>query len=110
MSKFFFKGRPDVMGNYGQTGYSPKPNIKLGTNEKPLELSVKTEIRKKEIEAILAEKSLVALIKVEPELEENILDLECALNKPKTQRFEKVPERNAPCLCGSGKKYKKCCG
>ena len=21
-----------------------------------------------------------------------------------------TPERNAPCLCGSGKKYKKCCG
>jgi hypothetical protein len=23
---------------------------------------------------------------------------------------ENVPERNQPCLCGSGKKYKKCCG
>jgi uncharacterized protein len=21
-----------------------------------------------------------------------------------------VPERNAPCPCGSGRKYKKCCG
>ena len=21
-----------------------------------------------------------------------------------------VPDRNAPCPCGSGKKYKKCCG
>ena len=23
---------------------------------------------------------------------------------------EKAPERNSPCTCGSGKKYKKCCG
>lgn len=23
---------------------------------------------------------------------------------------DKVPDRNAPCPCGSGKKYKKCCG
>ena len=31
-------------------------------------------------------------------------------NKPQTTRFEKTPNRNDPCLCGSGKKYKKCCG
>jgi len=26
-------------------------------------------------------------------------------------RYEQVqlPDRNAPCICGSGKKYKKCC-
>jgi hypothetical protein len=25
-------------------------------------------------------------------------------------RVEKTPGRNEPCFCGSGKKYKKCCG
>ncbi len=25
-------------------------------------------------------------------------------------RVEQKPERNDPCPCGSGKKYKKCCG
>jgi preprotein translocase subunit SecA len=25
-------------------------------------------------------------------------------------RVEKEPGRNDPCPCGSGKKYKKCCG
>nr|WP_225740921.1 SEC-C metal-binding domain-containing protein [Pseudoalteromonas nigrifaciens] len=29
--------------------------------------------------------------------------------KSTPQVFDKVPERNSPCLCGSGKKYKKCC-
>jgi hypothetical protein len=28
----------------------------------------------------------------------------------KTIRKEKLPGRNDPCPCGSGKKYKKCCG
>jgi uncharacterized protein YecA (UPF0149 family) len=25
-------------------------------------------------------------------------------------KADKLPDRNAPCPCGSGKKYKKCCG
>ncbi len=31
---------------------------------------------------------------------------------PKTEpiKADKTPDRNAPCPCGSGKKYKKCCG
>ena len=33
-------------------------------------------------------------------------------NAPKadTIKASKEPARNAPCPCGSGKKYKKCCG
>ncbi len=30
--------------------------------------------------------------------------------KPATRRVETTPGRNDPCSCGSGKKYKKCCG
>ena len=45
MSKFFFKGRPDVMGDYSKSGYSPKPKIKLGSATKPLSLVVKDEKR-----------------------------------------------------------------
>jgi hypothetical protein len=33
-----------------------------------------------------------------------------AFKKSKTVRKEKQPGRNDPCPCGSGKKYKKCCG
>lgn len=33
-----------------------------------------------------------------------------AYKKSKTVIKEKVPGRNEPCPCGSGKKYKKCCG
>ena len=35
---------------------------------------------------------------------------DCVMNpKPETRSVEKIG-RNAPCPCGSGKKYKKCCG
>lgn len=110
MSKFFFKGTIDVMGKYGKSGYSPKRNVKLGSEAQPLSLIVKTEQRKVEIETILLEHALIGTVEVLDNEEENILELDAVLNKPKTQRFEKVPERNAPCSCGSGKKYKKCCG
>lgn len=32
------------------------------------------------------------------------------LRRPQTIRVPKTPGRNDPCLCGSGKKHKKCCG
>jgi len=33
-----------------------------------------------------------------------------AAEKPKPIRVAKLPGRNDPCPCGSGKKYKNCCG
>jgi uncharacterized protein len=30
--------------------------------------------------------------------------------RPETVRVAPKPGRNDPCPCGSGKKYKKCCG
>jgi len=33
-----------------------------------------------------------------------------AFKKSKTVIKDKLPGRNDPCICGSGKKYKKCCG
>jgi len=109
MSKMFFKGRIDARLNHVKSGYNTKRDIKLGTVELPLNLIVKTTERKAEIEAILAETKLVANIEVNAEKEENTLDLDGMLNKPKTTTFAKTPNRNDPCSCGSGKKYKKCC-
>ncbi len=31
-------------------------------------------------------------------------------NKPLPVRVQVLPGRNAPCTCGSGRKFKKCCG
>lgn len=41
---------------------------------------------------------------------EKIQEITKAHNKSKTLIKDKEPGRNDPCPCGSGKKYKKCCG
>ena len=42
--------------------------------------------------------------------EEKRAEIEKAYKKSRTVRKEATPSRNDPCPCGSGKKYKKCCG
>lgn len=42
--------------------------------------------------------------------EEKIAEIVKDFKRSKTVRKEKEPGRNDPCPCGSGKKYKKCCG
>jgi len=110
MSKFFYRGTPDIMGDYGKSGYNPNPNVKAGSESAPLSLVVATEARALEVQATLEQHQLFANIEVNGDAEENLAELELMINKPKTQRFEKTPERNEPCSCGSNKKYKKCCG
>ena len=41
---------------------------------------------------------------------EKRLEIYNEFKKSKTVRATKKPGRNEPCPCGSGKKYKKCCG
>ena len=108
--KFFFKGKKEKKPKHASYGYNTKRVVKSGTKEAPLSLVVNNEERKAEIEQLVQENGLVADIEVNAEVAENICELEAVLNKPETTRFEKKPKRNDPCPCGSGKKYKKCCG
>jgi SWIM/SEC-C metal-binding protein len=84
--------------------------IKLGTKKKPAVVKVQTEERLKEITSMFEEKGWEFIIGLEPDQPEDITDLDLLLNKPKTTVVEKTAGRNEPCPCGSGKKYKKCCG
>ncbi|GIU10688.1 MULTISPECIES: PBPRA1643 family SWIM/SEC-C metal-binding motif protein [unclassified Shewanella] len=108
--KFFFKGRKTPKPKHESYGYNTKREIKVGTEENPLQLLVQTAEREAEVLQLLTDNELVGMITVDPSQEENILLLKGLLNKPQTTRFEKSPNRNDPCVCGSGKKYKKCCG
>lgn len=110
MSKLFFKGRIDAREQYQRFGYNTKRQVKLGSSELPLTLLVNTEERKQEISLLVEEHDLVAQIEVAPTKEENIVELTTILAKPKTQAKVTLPNRNDPCSCGSGKKFKKCCG
>ena len=42
--------------------------------------------------------------------EEKQLEIHTEYRRSRTVVKEKLPGRNNPCPCGSGKKYKKCCG
>ena len=110
--KFFFKGRQDARQDHKNSGYTAKGNIKRGSKKYPLQLSVGSEQRKAEVAALVAEHALFADIVVteDAEAEENIAELMALVNKTDTVKVDKTPARNEPCACGSGKKYKKCCG
>ena len=110
MHKLYFKGRIEPRENYQRFGYNTKREQKLGTANLPLSLKVASEQRKKEIEALLEQHNLRAHIEIDASSGENLLELEGIINKPKTQIVEITPKRNDPCSCGSGKKFKKCCG
>jgi SWIM/SEC-C metal-binding protein len=83
---------------------------KLGTEKRPAIVRVQTEERMKEVAAIFEENGWKFTIGIEPDQPEDIADLELLLNPTATRRVEKKIGRNEPCPCGSGKKYKKCCG
>jgi SWIM/SEC-C metal-binding protein len=110
--KFFFNGRQDARQDHGTAGYTTKAGIKSGSKKYPLQLTVSSEQRKAEVAALVAEHELFADIQVseDAEIEENLAELTALINRTDTLKLAKTPNRNEPCSCGSGKKYKKCCG
>ena len=90
--------------------FDGKKTAKLGTEKNPAVVNVQTEKRAKELESVFDENGWKYTIELEPDRPENIKALEILLNPIKTKIAEKKVGRNEPCPCGSGKKYKKCCG
>ena len=83
---------------------------KLGTAKNPAVVKVKTKKRMKEVAAIFEKNDWNYKIELDPDAPEDISELELLQNWPKTTLAETKVGRNDPCPCGSGKKYKKCCG
>ena len=90
--------------------FDGQKTAKLGTEKRPAVVHVQTKERMKEVAAIFEERGWIFTIGLESDKPEDITDLEILLNTPKTKIAEKKVGRNEPCSCGSGKKYKKCCG
>ena len=110
--KFFFMGRQDARENHIEYGRDVNASRKFGSKKYPLQLVVTSEVRKKEVEKLVAEAQLYAVVKFDDSKDavESITELTVLLNKKAAVKVDKVPARNEPCNCGSGKKYKKCCG
>ncbi len=83
---------------------------RLGTAKKPAVVNVQTEERSKEVAALFEKNGWHHSIEVDPDKPEDIGDLERLQNPVQTRTVEAKIGRNAPCPCGSGKKFKKCCG
>ncbi len=90
--------------------FDGKKPAKLGTEKNPAVVTVQTEEKVKELEAVFEDNGWQYKIELEPDKPEDITALEILLNPIKTRIAEKKVGRNEPCPCGSGKKYKKCCG
>ncbi len=111
--KFFFKGRQEARVNHVEYGYEAKGNNKAGSKKYPLTLTVTNESRQQEVKAMLADAGLHGDVRIDSAAGavESIDSLLVLLNKTATVvKQEKTPSRNEPCSCGSGKKFKKCCG
>ena len=87
-----------------------KKIAKLGTTKNPAVVTVQTEKRLKEVASQFEERGWKYTVELEPEKPEDITQLNLLLNPPQPKIAEKKIGRNDPCPCGSGKKYKKCCG
>jgi SWIM/SEC-C metal-binding protein len=83
---------------------------KLGSASNPAVVRVQTPRKADEILSICNKNDWEVIVGVEPDKPENIVDLEKLLNPPTPLRNPVKVGRNDPCSCGSGRKYKKCCG
>jgi len=110
MSKFFFDGKANNNNERGKKRVGGDRVLKMGTKKSPAQLSVQTEERKTKIEALLADNQWFADIVIDKNVPENIKDLEFLQNNQVISVTTKKAGRNDPCPCGSGKKFKKCCG
>ncbi len=90
--------------------FDGRKTAKLGTEKNPAVVTVPTKKRLKEVTALFEEKGWKYKIDLEPDKPEDIADLTRLLNPLKPAIAEKKVGRNEPCPCGSGKKYKNCCG
>ena len=90
--------------------YDGQRPARLGTGNNPAVVSVKTKKRMKEVAAIFEKNGWTYKIDLVPDKEEDVSALEMLMNWPKPVTAEEKVGRNEPCPCGSGKKYKKCCG
>ena len=93
-----------------KSNFKDKKNLRLGTKKAPAQINVQTEEREQELIEICSTNGWSCVITLDPEQDENTSDLDILQNKLATAVSTKMANRNDPCPCKSGKKYKKCCG
>jgi SWIM/SEC-C metal-binding protein len=83
---------------------------RTGTSKRPAVVRVQTQARAQEILSICERNDWKVIVGIEPDKTEDVSDVERLLHPPAPAKSATAPGRNDPCPCGSGRKYKKCCG
>lgn len=96
-------------GGGSETEGAAENMAKLGTEKRPIVVGVQTEARAQYVAQECAKHGWHYIIGLEEDEPEMMADLERALNRSLPVHAQKIG-RNDPCPCGSGRKYKKCCG
>lgn len=82
---------------------------KLGSEKRPVIVRVRLEDRAREIAEFCSKSGLHYIIGIEPNMLEDVSDIETVLKQRRRAPTVSRPSRNAACPCGSGRKYKSCC-
>mgnify|MGYP001815985291 CR=1 FL=1 len=90
--------------------FDGQKTARLGTPKNPAAVTVKTKKRQKEVISIFEKNGWSHTVELDPDKPEDVTDLETLQHPVQTRVAEKKTGRNDACPCGSGKKYKKCCG
>lgn len=83
---------------------------KVSSQKRPAIVQVKNDQKAAEIQKICDDNEWFVKINIKPGEPEDVSAVDQLLNPPKTIITDKKIGRNDPCSCGSGKKYKQCCG
>jgi len=102
--------RSGVDADSRRNTFGLKKTAKLGSEKNPALVRVQSETRFKEVGATFEKHGWACRISIEPDKAEDIGDLERLLHPQQPKIVEKKVGRNEPCSCGSGKKFKNCCG
>ena len=109
MSQFPFKAK-QAAGITPIKAYDEKKRImRPGTAKNPVKVSVQTQDRHDELAALCADNQWSCDIIIDEDQAEDLSQIDILRNKPVSVTIEQKVGRNDPCVCGSGKKYKKCC-
>jgi len=84
--------------------------MKLGSNKHPAMVRVKTQARAEEILSLCNQHGWQVIVGIEPDQPEDMADVERLLHPLEPVQAAPKVGRNDPCPCGSGRKFKKCCG
>lgn len=81
----------------------------IGTRKNPAIVRVQTTDRAQRVLELCNENEIEVIVGLEPDKPEDLSDIERAFQAREPARAVQKIGRNEPCLCGSGKKFKKCC-